>query len=49
MIKGLLLGFAFLTAAVLIAIGMVRYANGLDDSRGCSRSDPDDAPEHDGH
>ena len=49
MIKGLLLGFGFLTAAVLIAIGMVRYANGLGDSRGCSRSDPDDASEYDAH
>jgi len=49
MIKGLLLGFGFLAVAVLIAIGMVRYANGLGDSRERPRPDSDDASEHDGH
>jgi len=47
MIEGLLIGFGFLVVATLIAVGLVRYANGLPARPG--RRGDSDSHERDGH
>ncbi|MDG4868529.1 hypothetical protein P8631_11005 [Guyparkeria sp. 1SP6A2] len=42
MIKGLLIGFGFLIVMTLIAVGIVRYANALGESRRQPGSEPSD-------
>ena len=50
MIQGLLIGFGFLVVMTLVAIGLVRYANALPDSRRRDESHEDrDTGGHDGH
>ena len=49
-IKGLLIGFGFLIVATLVAIGLVRYANTLPDSRRRGEDHDDrDTGGRDGH
>lgn len=49
MIKGLLFGFGFLIVATLIAVVIVRYANGLGTSERQAPTDSDDVPVRDEH